>query len=192
VSWVRRFDVRDFEWRRLGFGIVCILSLRFDVPERSQPRVFPSHVAVTGARIEVRAAIRAQPFAVGLAQRLHWQRELKLLQNQVIEGNLICVVERSREIVLFDLCLTFADVFGARDIPQIEIRCDGHRERFEASAARELYLSRDAPRNAKTPWLLPVDIERQNDRRDDSERVTLDPREERGLEPLVEVGVCVL
>src|SRR6187397_2002877 len=76
ASCVRRLAVRVLECRRLGLGIVLASLDRF---ERSETRILPFRRARTGALIEIGTALRAQAAATLLAQRLHRQRELKLL-----------------------------------------------------------------------------------------------------------------
>src|SRR5688572_19104077 len=89
ASCVRRLAVRVLECRRFGLGIVLASLDRF---ERRETRILPFRCTRALALIEVGTALRAQAATTLLAQRLHWQREIKLLAHQLVEVNLIVAV----------------------------------------------------------------------------------------------------
>lgn len=92
------------------------------------------------------------------------------------EIDLIVIVECGREIVLFDFPLTFTDIFGARHVPEIEIGRHWKGERLETPAAVQLDLAGEMSCDTVSPWLLPINVERQCNRRHDAEWLTLGRR----------------
>ena len=60
------------------------------------------------------------------------------------------------------------------------------------SCGGELDLTGQPPRDTIPSGFLPVDVERQGDRRDDPKGVAFNPREERRLKPFLEVLVRVV
>src|SRR6186713_1690688 len=82
ASCVRRLAVRVLECRLLGLGIVLASLDRF---ERRETRILPFRSTRTRALIEIGTALRAQAATILLAQRLHWQREIELFAQQLIE-----------------------------------------------------------------------------------------------------------
>ena len=97
ASCVRRFEVRVLECLRFGLGIVSLQT-----PQRREPRIFELGRARARARIAVGAALRAKAGAVLAAQRLHWQRQVKLLAEHFVEVDLIVAIHARIEILLGD------------------------------------------------------------------------------------------
>src|ERR1043165_8619921 len=164
ASWVRRLAVRVFECRRLGFGMVmrpAVLSL-FQLFERCQPRVLPHRRAIARPRIQVRAALRAKAFAILAAERLHRQREIKLLAHQLAEINLIVGVIARFEIFFRYLPVLLGRRLRRWQIAVIEVRIDRKPVRLDTAAARELELGPDMPYEAE-PVLVLEDVELEFD-----------------------------
>src|SRR3954469_16242241 len=187
ASWVRRLAVRVFECRRFGLGIAnfylyllpsaLLLTSNFSLltfqlaaqgTERGESRIVPGAMAVARFAIQVLAAGRAQALAVLAAERLHRQRQVELFAHQLPEVDLVVVVERRRQIVLFDLTLRFAGVLRVRLVAKVERLVDRHRERLEAPAARQFQGALDVADDAELLLVL-EDIEGQGHGLDDRE-----------------------
>ena len=84
ASCVRRLAVRVFECRRFGLGICQFSFCRVQQPlQRRQPGIFPPRRAVALRPCSGSCRTRAQPAAGLAAQRLHRQRQLELLAQQL-------------------------------------------------------------------------------------------------------------
>ena len=60
-----------------------------DFPERRQSWIQPLGRASARAGIQIRTALRTEAPAVLEAKRLHWQRQIELLPQQLVHVNLI-------------------------------------------------------------------------------------------------------
>src|SRR5262245_2784024 len=133
-------------------------------------RIIPIALAVARALVPIDPADRAQSAAVVPAERLHRQREVELLPHQMTEIDLVVLIERRRQIVVFDflLWLPGAGVLALRVIAEIEIRVDRQRERLQTPAAVQLQCGLHPADKAKLLLVL-EDVERQRDRSGDPE-----------------------
>src|SRR6185369_8678912 len=84
-------------------------------------------------------ALRTEAGAVLTAQRLHRQRQIKLLAQDLIQVDPIVSIHARIEILFRDLALV-ATEFRRRQIPHVERGINWHGVRLEASAARQLEL----------------------------------------------------
>jgi len=86
--------------------------------------------------------------------------------------DLVVLVERGRQVVLFDLSLALAGVLRVRLIAEVEALIDGQCKRLQTAAARQLERRLDV---ADQPELLLVleNVERQRNRFDDAELLLL-------------------
>ena len=84
----------------------------------------------------------------------------------------------------------FKDTY--QKITQIKIRRHRHGERLQTTAARQLDLALDMPRQAIPSGFLAVDVERQRHRRNNPETLRLAQRKKRRPELLLDVLVGAL
>ena len=88
--------------------------------------------------------------------------------HQVAEVDLVLLVKRRRQVVLFDFALRFARIGRMRLIAEIELLVDRYRERLEAPAALQFQGRLHAAAEPERLLVL-EDVEGQRDRRDDPE-----------------------
>ncbi len=80
-------------------------------------------LARTARDVAIDAAHRAQALARLAAQRLHRQRQVKLLAQQLIQVDLVVTVVADLEVVLVHLVLTLGkNGGGSRQIAEVECR----------------------------------------------------------------------
>ena len=87
--------------------------------------------------------------------------------HQVAKVDLVVLVKRRRQVVLFDLALPFTGVDGVGLVAQVELLIHRHHERFEAPAALHLQGRLHAPGEPEGLLVL-EDVERQRNRCDDA------------------------
>ena len=87
-----------------------------------EPGIFPFRGAAAIGPVQIRPAFGAQPAAGLRAQRLHRQRELKLLAQQVDDVQRSFAIKRRRQIVFGDLAFPFAGVLDRGHVAELEVR----------------------------------------------------------------------
>lgn len=102
--------------------------------EHRQPGIFPGQPALAGREVEVRPALRAQPFALFVTQRLARQSQQGLLLHERRHINLIPAIEAGRQFFTVQPELTAESPL--RSEHQRELT--GKRERIFVEAARAL------------------------------------------------------
>jgi hypothetical protein len=162
------------------------------ISQSGEPGIRPLLAAVARTRIQIGAALRAQALAIVRTERLHGQRQMKLLDDQFAQIDPIVGIERRRQIILVDLPLAFACVLKARHVAKIELCRDRQREGLEAPAACQLQHDHDAPGHSIAARFLRVNVERQHDGRHHSKRIVANPLKEGRFVALFDVRVRVL
>ena len=143
--------------RRAGLGmssfwirhcsVVSDSSIAF---ERRQPRIFPLRRAVARRRYSGSCRTAGTAPAVVPAQRLHRQRQVELLAQQLVQIDLVvAVIARSRSSSSTSRSSS-ARHLRRRQIAQVERRVHRQPERLEAPAARQLELGPHRARPAGT------------------------------------------
>ena len=133
--------------------------------ERREPRVFPLRLAAAIGSIQVRPAFGAQPAARLRAERLHRQRELKLLAQHLDDVQRPFAVVRGRQIVFGDFALPGRRRSGRRARSAARIARRRAAESVEAPAALELERCRRPAGDAKRIAAGLFDVHRDLDRR---------------------------
>ena len=95
-------------------------------------------MAIADVLIPILTTDGANSFAVGSAQRLHRQRQKKLLPNHLAEIDRVVFVIRHTDVGVLHFLLAVRRSDGLRQEHQIELRIDRNLERIETSAAINL------------------------------------------------------
>src|SRR6202012_1874350 len=136
-SWARRLDVLAFECLRFGFGIVVpfphapasskgaqnlflAFQLLANIFQSSPARIWHGAHAITAFHIQVPAALRTQPFAVGAA-KLPWrQRQQYLLFQNIFQQQTFALVIANLSFRLADGDLVSLCIHAQRAIEQVK------------------------------------------------------------------------
>src|SRR5262245_30360401 len=142
--------------------LVLLLSIQ-QFFQRCQPGIDPFGLAPAVGAIQVRTALGAQATARFRAQRLHGQRELKLLAQHLDDVQRALPVKGGRQIVFTDLAFLFGRV-RLRHVAKLEASVHRHLEVIQAASALELKPGDRPARDSKDPGGRFLDVHRELDR----------------------------
>ncbi len=126
-------------------------------------------LAIALGPVQICSTFGAEAAARLRAERLHRQRELKLLTHQISQIQHAFGVEGGGQIVLGNFPFRFCgSVLGLRHVPELERGVHRQREILETSATLELQGRLDPPRDPVGRATLLLDIHRQVDGLDDA------------------------
>jgi hypothetical protein len=144
---------------------VLLLSIQQPL-ERRQPGIFPLWLARALGAVQVSPALGAQAAARLRAQRLHRQRELKLLAQHLNHIQRSFAIEGGRQVLVPDLMLAPRLCrWLFRHVTQLEPGIDRHLDLVQTAAALEVKPGHRPSRHPKNACADLFHIERQFDRR---------------------------